>query len=101
MATNAENFAPNNVVLDIAPPDGVLRVYIKGEAEPRLVLSLDGTVRVGNGATAPTVYVDVNATNNAVNYINSANSATALELETVTGDTLSEVLQSIDALLSA
>ena len=53
MARNAENFGTNRVELDSVPVDGVLQVWITGEAEPRLVQFIDGSVAAGNGVEPP------------------------------------------------
>lgn len=54
MARNAENFAPNVVILDDShAADGVLNVFVVGEAFPRLQVHLDGTILAGDGTEAP------------------------------------------------
>lgn len=55
MSKNAQVFGTSTVVLDEVPVDGVLQVFIKGEAEPRMRLYADGTIKAGNGAAAPAV----------------------------------------------
>lgn len=66
MAQNAENFGTNRVVLDDAN-EPILTVFVRGEAEPRLVLDLSGVLRSGDGVTAPSADFDVPGTLTADN----------------------------------
>lgn len=54
MASNSQSFGTNQVVLDdVNNPDGVLSVSVRGEANPRLTLSLAGVLSAGNGSARP------------------------------------------------